>query len=485
MIKKTLIIVMLIILANVSNSYTANIENQKLRTAQHDFNKNDIIDLGDAIIVLQILSGGHKNDNVKENAGIILDGSMNSSLALPELNGLIEIPSYVGLVKGKNLFHSFEDFNIPSNKTATFNGSDSIENIIIRITGDEASFIDGQFKSDLPGANIYLMNPNGVMIGENASIDLTGSLHISTADYLLMESEAHFPVNAEQTELSISEPSGFGFLDNSNGKIEIINNNQLTMPPDKAISFIGSEIVLKNSKITASEGEIIIASLTSCEIRHNDNGLTMNAADSHGNIIIDNHSKLIVDGAGSGKIYILGGEVLINADSLISASSWENKNGGIIDIQANNLNLGDASVIQSENIAGESNTGGDINIIVSEAIYISNASRIVSSTTNSNAGSIDIQAKNISMIQGANISTHATGFGAGGEISISVTEEVLISDSSRISLENDAAGNLHIAGDILFINGAEPVSQGHDTGKGGHIIISSENDLTENQIIME
>jgi filamentous hemagglutinin family protein len=95
-----------------------------------------------------------------------------------------QITQDVGKLENGNLFHSFGRFNINSTESATFSGSAGIKNIISRVTGGQASTIDGVLRSTISGANVFFLNPAGIIFGENASLDVQGSFHASTADYL-------------------------------------------------------------------------------------------------------------------------------------------------------------------------------------------------------------------------------------------------------------------------------------------------------------
>src|SRR5207247_439212 len=94
------------------------------------------------------------------------------------------IPAEVGQIRGPNLFQSFGAFNVPRQWSATFTGPPTITHILGRVTGGRPSQIDGLLQSEIPGANLYLLNPSGVVFGPNATLDVSGSFHVSTADYL-------------------------------------------------------------------------------------------------------------------------------------------------------------------------------------------------------------------------------------------------------------------------------------------------------------
>ena len=115
------------------------------------------------------------------NAEVTLDGTLGRSGALPGPDYLIGAD--LGQQHGGNLFHSFQDFNLNRFESATFSGPNSINNVINRVTGGNSSNIDGLIRSTI-SANMYFLNPNGIMFGPNARLDVQGSFHASTAHYL-------------------------------------------------------------------------------------------------------------------------------------------------------------------------------------------------------------------------------------------------------------------------------------------------------------
>ena len=79
-----------------------------------------------------------------------------------------------GTIKNTNQFHSFGRFNVLTGESATFTGPPSIANIISRVTGGELSNIDGLIESEITGANLFLLNPAGILFGPNATLDVKG-----------------------------------------------------------------------------------------------------------------------------------------------------------------------------------------------------------------------------------------------------------------------------------------------------------------------
>ena len=209
-------------------------------------------------IVLTALSG-------IAHAQITLDGSLGPGGALIGPNFVI--PSSVGQVRGGNLFHSFGLFNVLTNQSATFTGPNTVSNILGRVTGGQSSVIDGLIRSTIPGANLYLMNPAGMLFGPNASINVLGSFHATTADYLKFADGAKFHANlAKQSVLTSAPVTAFGFLSETPSPISI-QRSDLRVPVGRTLSMIGGDIQFVGDPVQgaliAPIGRINIASVAS------------------------------------------------------------------------------------------------------------------------------------------------------------------------------------------------------------------------------
>ncbi len=147
---------------------------------------------------------------------ITSDGSLGTRVTLAGQNYAIT----AGTLAGSNLFHSFGVFGLSSSETATFSNTvtapNSVSNVIGRVTGGLPSKIDGAIKTDpatLNGANLYLINPFGMVFGPHATVNVSGSFHASTADYIRTSNGAKFQAtNPSGSTLSAAAPAAFGFL---------------------------------------------------------------------------------------------------------------------------------------------------------------------------------------------------------------------------------------------------------------------------------
>lgn len=117
------------------------------------------------------------NTNGNQHPHGITASGLNTSIELNENAYMIQ----GGTQKGNNLFHSFETFNLHTGEIAYFDDL-GMQNTIGRITGADYSWINGKIISG--AANLYLINPNGIMFGADVSLNIAGSFNATTADYL-------------------------------------------------------------------------------------------------------------------------------------------------------------------------------------------------------------------------------------------------------------------------------------------------------------
>src|SRR5207249_6769061 len=104
-------------------------------------------------------------------------------------------------------------FDLTSTQSATFTGPANVQNILSRVTSGSPSSIDGAVNSQILGANLFFLNPYGVMFGPNAHISVSGSFAVSTANYLKLADGGKFNTSLGGGDVLTSAPvSAFGFL---------------------------------------------------------------------------------------------------------------------------------------------------------------------------------------------------------------------------------------------------------------------------------
>jgi filamentous hemagglutinin family protein len=152
-------------------------------------------------------------------AEVVTDGLAGPAQSLQGPDYLV--PDNLGTIDGQNLLHSFQAFSISQGESATFTGPDHIANVISRVTGGGVSMIDGILRSQVGQADFFFINPAGVVVGENAQIDVPAAFHAGTSDELRFADGAVFSASdSDASTLSIAPPEAFGFLSPQTASIE-------------------------------------------------------------------------------------------------------------------------------------------------------------------------------------------------------------------------------------------------------------------------
>ncbi len=157
-----------------------------------------------------------------------------------------------GAIRGNNLFHSFLEFNVEQGRSAYFLSPNSnIQNIVVRVTGSNLSKILGTLgtfqmsdgKSTFSNANLFLINPNGIIFGPKAAVSLGGSFVASTASSIKFTDGTLFSASAPKTTplLTVSVPLGLQF-----GRTpgDIIVQGGLAVQPGKTLALVGGNVTL-------------------------------------------------------------------------------------------------------------------------------------------------------------------------------------------------------------------------------------------------
>jgi filamentous hemagglutinin family protein len=180
-----------------------------------------------------------------------------------------------GATRGANLFHSFSQFNIGEGRGAYFTNPAGIENILSRVTGASRSDILGRL-GVLGPANLFLINPNGIVFGSNASLDVQGSFLATTADAVKLGDAGLFSASQPATSnlLTVS-PSALWF--NAVAAQPIVNQSQaqssidqlnsddgppgLQVPAGQTLALVGGDVLLEGGNLTAAGGRIELGSV--------------------------------------------------------------------------------------------------------------------------------------------------------------------------------------------------------------------------------
>jgi filamentous hemagglutinin family protein len=389
-------------------------------------------------------------------AQITLDGSLGPRGSLTGPN--YTIPPEVGQLRGRNLFHSFEHFNLQTGESATFTGPDSIRHILSRVTGGQPSMIDGTLRSTIPGAYLYLLNPSGVLFGPNATLDVQGSFHVSTADYLRLADGTRFVARLSETAtLSVAPPAAFGFLGPTAAPITV-QGSALSVPAGETLALVGGDLTIAGQRVLtitstpsrviptlgAPGGRIHLASIASVgevlfPLAEPSAGLEGGAVPQLGPIHIRSGAVLDTSGDGGGTIVIRGGRLLID-HAVLGADTLGY--GGSAPLGIDIAIRGEISVTNGSLIGTTTfgpAQGGTIRITASDTVSLASSadlfipepdhpnimSAIVTSTLGAgNAGGIIIEAPRVNLTRGSSIQANSAGSGQGGAVRITASDTV-------------------------------------------------------------
>ncbi|MGD1807278.1 filamentous hemagglutinin N-terminal domain-containing protein, partial [Dapis sp. BLCC M126] len=165
-----------------------------------------------------------------------------------------------GTRNGANLFHSFDQFNVPTNQTANFLTTPDTSNILGRVTGGNASYINGLLQVIGGNSNLFLMNPAGIMFGPNATLNIPASFSVTTATGIGFDNNNYWFKAMGTNDYSnlVGNPSGYRFNVSTPGAI--VNEGNLTLNPGENLTLLGGTVI-NTGQLSTPGGNITVAAV--------------------------------------------------------------------------------------------------------------------------------------------------------------------------------------------------------------------------------
>ena len=354
-------------------------------------------------------------------AQITPDSSLGAENSIVDSNGDRDTIEG-GAIRDANLFHSFQEFNVGAGREAYFANPNGIANIFSRVTGNNLSNILGTL-GVLGDANLFFLNPNGIVFGPNARLDVRGSFVGSTADSLVFDNGFEFSASNPQVPplLTVNIPIGLKFrdnpgsIDNQSVAIALDNNNNvvgLQVQPGNSLALVGGEVNLDGGTLTAAGGRVELGGVSAA-----------------GTIGLNSDGSLsFPDDVARADVSIINGAII---DVLAGG-------GGSITVNARNLEVREGSQLLAgirEGLGTPEAQAGDITINATDSVKFDGKSRAfsrVNSGAVGNAGSVLINTGFLEVTNGAQLQASTLGTGSAGTITIKATDRVVFDgESSR------------------------------------------------------
>ena len=394
-----------------------------------------------------------------------------------------------GTTVGDNLFHSFENFSLNTGTEAFFNQDLAIANIISRVTGGSVSNIDGLIRAN-GTADLFLINPNGIIFGANASLDLGGSFITSTANSIQFADGTEFSATVLETPplLTVSIPIGLQYGNDPQNIIVEGSGNNLSIDFDtftvnrsdrpsglevnsqNTLALLGGDVLLPGGNLTATDGRVVLGSLSANELvgfTPDDLGWSFDYGEVNNfqNIELFQAASIEVSGNGGGEALLQGKEINLADGAAILADTLGDDAGKRLVLSATD----------SISLVG----------FASDRFFPTRLSTDVGLDGSGRGGNLFLDTNYLLIDNGAQVNSGTFGLGDAGNLNVTATTIEVIGESDDGEFvsglfaqadfgETGNGGNLAIATDsLLVIDGADISTTTFGTGNAGNLNIEA------------
>ena len=275
-----------------------------------------------------------------------------------------------GTRAGNNLFHSFGDFNIGASDTALFQTGlvnplpdASVSNILARVTGGTSSFYGSLDSATYyPSADLFLLNPAGILFGPKATVNVGGMMTFTTADDMRLQGldgsdMGIFSADTAQTSILTSAPvAAFGFIPGSNPAAIEFKGGKLTVASGTGLTLVGGDINL----IPDSSG-------TPSSIKAPGKPILLTSVAGEG--VVAAGTGIPAAGMTLGSITLGQGSILSTAGD---SSSFEDGNGGTVSIRGGQFVATEAQILTKAPDSSLIGAGGSLSIDANDSLTMTN-----------------------------------------------------------------------------------------------------------------
>jgi filamentous hemagglutinin family protein len=401
-----------------------------------------------------------------------------------------------GVQAGSNLFHSFREFNVDAGRSVYF-ADPGVNHILTRITGSNRSNINGLL-GVAGNANLFLLNPNGIIFGADASLDVRGSFVATTANAIQFGTLGNFNATEPNDPALLTIAPSALLFNQIAAASQIQHQGILAVPEGQSLLLVGGSVSLMAGELYAPIGRIELGGLAqpgAIDLAIDGSLLRLSYPNGVERADVRLSQRAFVDtsGIGSGAIQIQGRNVILTEGVDVFAEVYGDQPGGNIDVQATRLELRDGSSLSTATF--DAGNAGNLTIAATESVWVSGVTPsnfpggfYTDSEGAGNAGNLTITTKRVLVDAGATIAADSVSTGTGGKLTINASESVTVTGEtplgrrpSVISTSSFAGGNGGVltisTGQLLLQNGGRlstaQVDLDLDTGKAGTLIINA------------
>jgi filamentous hemagglutinin family protein len=395
-------------------------------------------------------------------AQIATDGSLGPGRTLT--GPTITIGADLGRQVGGNLFHSFSRFGLAAGESATFTGPASVANIVGRVTGGTPSSIDGTIRSGIAGANLFLMNPAGIAFGPNSRLDVSGSFHASTANYLRFVDGARFQAtNLGDSSFTTAPPAAFGFLGGGLPGTITAEGGVLATPPGRDFSLVAGDVRISGARVAAPAGRLqVVGAAPGTEVLV-DAAANASLPPGSGPVTIERQALVEASdffaGQGGGSVYIRGGALRIDR-GIVGVLSFGEAPGGVLSLQGReSIRLTNGATVLSRTFGP---TQGVSVSVVAPSVAVRDFSAIISDSRDTGAaGPMEIRPGSLDISASGRIGSAAFSTGAAGDVVV---------EADTISIDSGGGSDL--------ITGIFSQAEAGSTGRAGKLRVEAKRILS-------
>ncbi|NES75926.1 CHAT domain-containing protein [Okeania sp. SIO1H4] len=424
-----------------------------------------------------------------------------------------------GTHNGTNLFHSFGKFNLNSGQTANFISTPNTRNILGRITGGDPSRINGLIQVIGGNSNLFLVNPAGIMFGQNASLNIPASFSVTTATGIGFNSNNFWfqAIGTNDYSNLVGDPSGYNFNVSNPGAI--VNEGNLSLNPGKDLTLAGGTVI-NTGELSTAGGNITIAAVNGGDtLRISQLGhlLSLDVSPTSNNLSgqsitpillpelltggdIHHASSVVINAQGNLELTDTAGVAIASGNIDVSDTSTNGSVGGQVNVLGDRVAVIDANInANGLNGGGTILIGGDFqgNGIVpnSQQNFVNNNSIIsADAINNGEGGKVIIWSDNTTNFSGSISAKGGDFLGDGGFVEISGKEELIFDGSVNVTAAFGEAGTILFDPKNIIIGESENSNESPEQNEAdnvtlsleeleGKITLQADNDITVNERI--